>query len=96
MVSLFPFQVMAHEISHLFCLHHCVYFACGMNGSNNLEESNRRPMFSCPICLHKLKSSLGFDLKERYQALLEFCHSIEDENFQDACCWLERAIEKFS
>ena len=67
-----------------------------MNGSNNLEESNRRPMFSCPICLHKLKSSLGFDLKERYQALLEFCRLIDDENFEGACCWLEKAIEKFS
>lgn len=88
-------KVMAHEISHLFCLKHCIYFSCAMNGSNNLEESNRRPMFSCPICLHKLKSSLGFGVKERYQALLEFCQSIQDENFEGACCWLEKAIESF-
>ena len=67
-----------------------------MNGSNSLEESNRRPMFSCPICLHKLKSSLAFDVKERYQALLEFCQSVQDENFTGASHWLEKAIEKLS
>lgn len=85
---------MAHEICHLFCLQHCIYFSCAMNGSNHLEESNNRPMFTCPICLHKLKSCLGFDVKARYQALLEFCKSIEDENFEGVCCWLEKAIEK--
>lgn len=46
-------KVMAHEISHLFCLKHCIYFSCAMNGSNSLEESNIRPMFCCPMCLHK-------------------------------------------
>ena len=89
-------QVMAHEISHLLCLLHCIYFSCGMNGSNSLEESNARPMFFCPVCLHKLQSSLGFRLKERYEALLEFCQSISDENFATACQWLEEAIGKFS
>jgi len=89
-------KVMAHEISHLFCLQHCIYFSCAMNGSNNLEESCQRPMFSCPICLHKLKSSFGFDMKERYQTLLEFCQSVQDENFEGACHWLQSAIEKLS
>ena len=87
---------MTHEISHLFCLKHCVYFSCAMNGSNHLEESNRRPMFTCPVCLNKLKSCLGFDIKKRYQALLEFCQSVQDENFAGACVWLENAIEKLS
>lgn len=89
-------KVMAHEISHLLCLLHCIYFSCGMNGSNSLEESNARPMFFCPVCLHKLQSSLGFRLKERYEALLAFCQSISDENFATACQWLEEAIGKFS
>lgn len=53
-------------------------------------------MFFCPVCLHKLQSSLGFRLKERYEALLEFCQSISDENFATACQWLEEAIGKFS
>ena len=85
---------MAHEICHLFCLKHCIFFSCAMNGSNHLEETNRRPMFACPICFHKLKHWLGFDIKERYQALLEFCSSIEDENFEGACRWLEKAVVK--
>ncbi|XP_073229008.1 archaemetzincin-2-like [Porites lutea] len=89
-------KVMTHEISHLFCLKHCVYFSCAMNGSNHLEESNRRPMFTCPVCLNKLKSCLGFDIKKRYQALLEFCQSVQDENFAEACVWLENAVEKLS
>ena len=87
---------MAHEICHLFCLQHCIYFSCAMNGSNHLEESIKRPMFTCPVCLHKLKSWLGFDVKERYQALLEFCRSIKDENFEEVCLWLEKAIVKLS
>ena len=89
-------KVMVHEICHLFCLQHCVYFSCSMNGSNHLEESNNRPMFMCPVCLHKLKSWLGFDVKQRYQAMLEFCTAIQDENFEGSCLWLEKTIEKLS
>ena len=87
---------MAHEICHLFALKHCVFFSCAMNGSNHLQESNNRPMFSCPICLHKLKSWFGFNMKERYQALLEFCSSVEDENVQGATIWLQKAIKELS
>ncbi|EDO34257.1 predicted protein, partial [Nematostella vectensis] len=46
---------------------HCVYGACAMNGSNTLEESNRRPAFLCPVCLVKLYQALQCPLGERYQ-----------------------------
>ena len=47
-------KVLVHEIGHLFGLKHCVYFECIMNGSNNLDESDEKPVYLCPICLHKL------------------------------------------
>jgi archaemetzincin len=65
-------KVMSHEVGHMFGLSHCVYYACAMNGSNHLEESDRRPFHLCPVDLHKLQWSVGFDPAERYRALEEF------------------------
>jgi archaemetzincin len=36
-------KVLLHEIGHLFNLKHCKYYRCLMNGSNSLEESERKP-----------------------------------------------------
>lgn len=63
-----------HEISHMFGLSHCVYYKCLMNGSNTLEENDRRPSNLCPVCLKKLHYCLNFDFKARYQALAEVCN----------------------
>jgi archaemetzincin len=62
-------NVMAHETAHMFGLQHCIYFACLMNGSNHLAETDRRPLHACPVCLHKLTHSIRFDVAERYRAL---------------------------
>jgi len=43
-----------HEIGHMFGLLHCIYYECNMNGSNNLEKSDIRPIYFCPICYRKL------------------------------------------
>ena len=92
----FVLQVMVHETCHLFCLSHCVYYSCAMNGSNHLEEATKRPMFLCPICLLKLKmSGLHFDLKDRYSEMLQFFKKFEDGNFVTAAHWLERVLQKF-
>jgi archaemetzincin len=63
--------VMSHEVGHMFGIQHCVSFACNMNGSNSLEESDRQPMHLCPVCLRKLHLALGFDPERRYEALEE-------------------------
>jgi archaemetzincin len=63
--------VMSHEIGHMFGIPHCVSFACNMNGSNSLEESDRQPMHLCPVCLRKLYLAHGFDPEARYEALEE-------------------------
>jgi archaemetzincin len=61
--------VMAHEIGHMFGLAHCIYFACAMNGSNNLAETDRAPLHLCPVCLRKIWSSVRFDPVARYRAI---------------------------
>ena len=65
-------EVLSHEAGHMFQLEHCVFFRCLMNGSNNLPESDARPLALCPVCLRKLHFSIGFDVVERYRRLLAF------------------------
>ena len=60
---------MVHEIGHMFGLNHCTWFECVMCGSNNLPESDARPMHACPVCLRKLHSGVPFDLMARSQWL---------------------------
>lgn len=69
-------KTLTHEIGHIFGLRHCQWLACLMQGSNHLEESDRRPLNLCPICLRKLQCAIGFSIVERYRALLRW---IDDE-----------------
>lgn len=73
-VSLFKqsCSVCVHELGHLFGHSHCKTWYCLMNGSNSLEESNKQPMHLCPLCVKKLKHTLGFDVNARYTALHNF------------------------
>ena len=77
-------NVMAHETGHMFGLSHCVYFACLMNGSNHLEETDRRPMHPCPVCLKKLWWSIRFDVAARFRALEAFYARVR---FDDEAAW---------
>jgi len=88
-------KVMAHETVHMFGISHCLYFDCLMNGSNNLEESDRHPIFLCPVDLHKLHHVLKFNVLDRYLALQQFFQSINKETkigFQNECEWIEKRI----
>lgn len=69
-------KTMTHEIAHMFGLRHCQWLSCVMQGSNHLEESDRRPLDMCPICLRKLQVAIGFKIAHRYKALLKW---IEDD-----------------
>ena len=63
---------MVHEITHMFGLKHCIYFECTMNGSNGSFEGGRHPVVTlCPVCLIKLQMNIKFDVKERYEKLVE-------------------------
>jgi archaemetzincin len=82
-------KVLAHETNHMFGMQHCIYFKCLMNGSNHLEESDRRPLHLCPVDLRKLHYSIGFDINQRYRNLLEFFKTV---HFDDEVQWFERRL----
>jgi archaemetzincin len=84
-------KVLAHETAHMFSLQHCIYFDCAINGSNNLRESDRRPLRLCPVCLRKLQFSIGFDVVKRYQALAEFYRAA---GFPDEAQWVRNRLRK--
>ncbi len=48
------FGTATHETGHILTMQHCTAFECNMNGSNNREESDRKPLHLCPVCLRKL------------------------------------------
>jgi archaemetzincin len=81
--------VMSHEIGHMFGIGHCVSFACNMNGSNSLEESDRQPMHLCPVCLRKLHLAVGFDPEARYEALEAEYHRL---GLQREETWVEQQL----
>ena len=61
-----------HETGHVFGMPHCIAYSCRMNGSNNLAESDRRPLEYCPECLPKIWWSCAVDPVHRFSRLLEF------------------------
>lgn len=52
-------MVLCHEVGHLFGIKHCVYGLCLMNGSNHLEEAERRPFALCPLDLRKWRATVA-------------------------------------
>jgi len=61
----------AHECGHMLSIAHCTFYRCLMNGSNSMEESDRRPLLPCPVCAKKLAWNLGTTRRSRYEALAE-------------------------
>ena len=43
-----------HETLHLIGLDHCIYMECIMNGTNLIEEADKKPFALCPICIRKV------------------------------------------
>ncbi len=62
-----------HETGHMFSINHCILYECNMCGSNNREESDRRPIGLCPECLPKIWWATGVDPVERFRKLGAFC-----------------------
>jgi archaemetzincin len=83
-------KVLVHETSHMFSLSHCIYFHCIMNGTNHIEESDKRPLYFCPVCLRKLQSSTGFEIVNWYQRLLEFFRSCM---FVEESDWVRKMLD---
>jgi archaemetzincin len=83
-------KVLAHEMTHMFGVEHCIFFRCLMNGSNHLAESDARPLHLCPVDLRKLQESVGFDVLQRYLRLWEVCRA---SGFADEVAWFDRRLE---
>jgi archaemetzincin len=62
-----------HETGHMLGIHHCNAYQCGMNGTNNLEESDRTPLWFCPECEAKVWWGCAVaDRPRRYEELAKF------------------------
>lgn len=74
-------KLASHETGHMFGMKHCTLYACGMNGSNHLQELDRNPLELCPVCLPKLVYATGVDRLDRFRRLELFAleHGLEEE-----------------
>jgi archaemetzincin len=86
-------KVLTHETGHIFGLWHCIFYACLMNGSNHLAESDARPLYLCPVCLRKLHYSIGFDVVQRYRNLQNFYQKV---GFDEEAHWVENRLKKIT
>jgi len=77
-----------HEAGHMFSMYHCTKYECVMCGSNNREESDRRPLWCCPECVAKVCWATGADPVERYDKLAEFCRA---NGFQTEAAFFEKS-----
>src|SRR5438067_3695964 len=84
-------KVLVHETGHMFGVGHCVFFACVMNGSNHLGESDSRPFHLCPDCLRKLLWSVKWDLVKRDESLAALYHEF---GFEKELKWTEARLTK--
>lgn len=62
----------SHEFLHMLSMQHCKTFACVLNGSNSLQESDKKPLLLCPQCLQKLNYALNEDLISYFETSLKF------------------------
>lgn len=70
-----------HETGHMFSMYHCTAYECNMCGSNNMAESDRRPLWLCPECLAKVCWACEIAPAARYEKLAGFCrkHGLKTE-----------------
>ena len=84
-------KVLVHETGHMFGVGHCVFFACVMNGSNHLGESDSRPFHLCPVCLRKLQWSIKWDIVKRDESLDALYNEF---GFEKESKWTEERLTK--
>ncbi|MBT3279145.1 MAG: hypothetical protein HN909_08535 [Phycisphaerales bacterium] len=65
-------QTATHEAGHMIGMYHCIAYECNLCGSNNQDESDRRPIAMGPHCLAKLCFACGCDPKYRFVQLVSF------------------------
>jgi len=68
-------KIAAHETGHMFSMRHCTKYECVMSGTNQLAETDRRPIDACPECMAKVCWLSEITPVARYKRLAEFCRS---------------------
>lgn len=61
-----------HETGHIFSMRHCTKYECLMSGTNHLDETDRRPLDTCPECTAKISWAFNYPLADRYTNLAAF------------------------
>lgn len=79
-----------HETGHILTIQHCIAFECNMNGSNNLPEADRHPLYPCPVCFRKLCWNLQVEPAEQCRKLKRF---YVKNGLKDEAGWCDRVIE---
>ena len=65
-------KLATHETGHMFSMLHCIAYQCNMNGSNNLGEADRQPVWLCPECMAKVSWATGADPVDLYRKIEAF------------------------
>lgn len=82
-----------HEFLHMLGLQHCIQYACVLNGSNSLEESDKKPSIICPECLAKLDIIFPAFTEKYFPASLQFYQKYQFNEEQEFC---ERVINELN
>jgi archaemetzincin len=64
-------KIAAHETGHMFSMRHCIKYQCLMSGTNNLAETDSRPIDACPECTAKVLYLSKADAEKRYLELAD-------------------------
>lgn len=62
----------SHEAGHVLGMWHCTHALCLMNGSNNVEELDKRPFHLCSVCTKKVYWNLQVSFYNRFKNLHKF------------------------
>lgn len=74
-------KLATHETGHMFSIKHCTRYACNMQGSNSLQESDSQPVHLCPECHAKIIFATQADPVKRIDNLISFSqrHGLKQE-----------------
>lgn len=65
-------ETTSHEFLHMLSMQHCKTFSCVLNGSNSLQESDKKPLIICPQCAGKLNFALNENPSDYFSRSLTF------------------------
>lgn len=83
-------KVAVHETGHMFSIKHCTAHECVMGGSNNLDETDRAPLWLCPQCMAKMCWATRTSPLVRYEKLAGF---MRKQGFEAEAKFFEASID---